>query len=92
MTITFNGSAIEACEGASLAATLLAAGIKRFRNSPVSGNGRAPYCMMGVCFECLLEIDGVPNRQSCLVVVRAGMIVRTQNDLPDLTIEGEPSA
>ena len=34
--------------------------------------------MMGVCFECLVEIDGVPNRQSCLIPVREGMTVRSQ--------------
>jgi predicted molibdopterin-dependent oxidoreductase YjgC len=34
--------------------------------------------MMGVCFECLVEIDGVPNRQACMVVAEAGMVVRCQ--------------
>src|SRR5690606_39049832 len=51
----------------SLAAGLLAAGVTRFRNATVSGAARAPYCMMGVCFECLVEIDGVPSQQACLV-------------------------
>lgn len=83
--ITFNGHPVMVPAGANLAASLLAAGVRRFRNSPVSGDGRAPYCMMGVCFECLLEVDGVPNRQSCLVAVRPGMTVRTQEELPDST-------
>lgn len=39
--------------------------------------------MMGVCFECLLEIDGIPNRQGCLIPLRAGMDIRTQDSLPD---------
>jgi predicted molibdopterin-dependent oxidoreductase YjgC len=34
--------------------------------------------MMGVCFDCLAEIDGVLNRQSCMVEVRAGMRIRRQ--------------
>ena len=33
---------------------------------------RAPYCMMGVCFDCLAEIDGMPNRQSCMVAAAPG--------------------
>ena len=37
-----------------------------------------PYCLMGVCFECLMEIDGEPDVQSCLVTVREGMVVRRQ--------------
>ncbi len=32
--------------------------------------------MMGACFECLVEIDGISNRQACMIQVRAGMIVR----------------
>ncbi|RZV48935.1 MAG: (2Fe-2S)-binding protein, partial [Pseudomonadales bacterium] len=42
------------------------------------GKPRAPYCMMGVCFECLVEIDGVPNCQSCRVSVKEGMQICRQ--------------
>ena len=37
---------------------------------------RGPFCMMGVCFDCLVEIDGVPNVQGCMTPVREGMQVR----------------
>ncbi len=57
---------------------MLVAGIGRFRTTPVSGAARAPYCMMGVCFDCLVTIDGVGSRQACLVPVREGMAVETQ--------------
>lgn len=79
VTIEFNGAALEVPARCSVAAALLASGVTRVRNSPVSGAPRAPYCMMGACFECLMEIDGQPSRQSCLVTVRAGMRVRTQD-------------
>ncbi len=68
----------------SLAAGLLAAGVTRFRNATVSGAARAPYCMMGVCFECLVEIDGVPSQQACLVRPREGMRIRTMDTLPGM--------
>jgi predicted molibdopterin-dependent oxidoreductase YjgC len=64
--------------GASAAAAVLAAGFPSIRETPVAGAERAPYCMIGVCFDCLAEIDGVPNRQSCMVEVRAGMRIRRQ--------------
>jgi D-hydroxyproline dehydrogenase subunit gamma len=48
------------------------------RTTPVSGSPRAPYCMMGVCFECLMEIDGIANRQACMVRVRPGMRITRQ--------------
>ena len=39
---------------------------------------RGPYCLMGVCFDCLVAIDGVGSRQACLVRVREGMRIETQ--------------
>lgn len=45
---------------------------------PVDGSPRVPYCLMGVCFECMMEINGEPNVQSCLVTVQEGLIVKRQ--------------
>ena len=64
--------------GASAAAAVLSAGFNSIRATPVDGSERAPYCMMGVCFDCLAEIDGVANRQSCMIVVRPGMRINRQ--------------
>jgi hypothetical protein len=66
-------------EGASAAAAILLAGLASLRDTPVTGSARAPYCMMGACFDCLAEIDGVPNRQSCMVTARPGMRIRRQH-------------
>ncbi|CDM25348.1 binding-protein-dependent transport systems inner membrane component [Castellaniella defragrans 65Phen] len=78
-----DGMAVRVPAGISVAAALLLLGVDRFRASAVSGMPRAPYCMMGVCFECLVEIDGEPNQQACLVTVRDGMRVATLRT-PDL--------
>jgi hypothetical protein len=72
---TFEGREIEAREGDSVAAALIAAGVGPIRSSAVSGEPRAPYCMMGVCFECLVAIDGLANRQACMVMAQPGMQV-----------------
>ena len=64
--------------GAPAAAALLLTGIRSIRESPVTGSERGPYCMMGICFECLAEIDGIPNRQACMVEARRGMRIRRQ--------------
>ncbi|MBF2759190.1 MAG: (2Fe-2S)-binding protein [Ectothiorhodospiraceae bacterium AqS1] len=76
LTIDFEGEALPARAGESVAAALLAAGVAVFRTTPLSGAPRAPWCMIGECHECLLEIDGEPNRRSCMVQVRKGMRVR----------------
>jgi predicted molibdopterin-dependent oxidoreductase YjgC len=84
VTIELDGEPLRVPANVSVAAALLAGGITRFRTTPVTGEARAPYCMMGVCFECLMEIDGQPSRQSCLATVREGMRVRTQQGARDL--------
>ncbi len=76
--ITVDGRPVAARAGDTVAAALLAAGIDRCRTTPVTGVARAPYCLMGVCFDCLVTIDGVGSRQGCLVPVHDGMVVETQ--------------
>lgn len=61
-------------DGANLAAALLAAGVDVFRATPISGAPRAPYCMMGACFDCLIEVSGV-TRQACMMQVQAGLVL-----------------
>ncbi|WP_262267415.1 (2Fe-2S)-binding protein [Microvirga yunnanensis] len=79
VTFTFDGIPLTASKGDTVAAALLAAGVMRFRTTPVSGAERGPYCMMGVCFECLVTIDGRSNRQACLTTIEDGMRVETQH-------------
>ncbi|HWL27380.1 MAG TPA: (2Fe-2S)-binding protein [Burkholderiaceae bacterium] len=90
VNLTFNGQLRRVPAGISVAAALLGSGEMRLRSSPVSGAPRAPYCMMGVCFECLVEIDGVPNRQGCLISVQDGMQVRSQEGRAQLAQQQEP--
>lgn len=78
VAFTLDGKPMTARAGDSVAAALLANGVEHCRTTPVTGAPRAPYCMMGVCFDCLVTIDGVGNKQGCLVPVRAGMTVQTQ--------------
>ena len=74
--IMVEGQPVPTREGDTLAAALLNAGVVPIRHTPVSGQARAPMCLMGVCFDCLVEVDGAPNVQSCMVEVREGMQVR----------------
>ena len=78
VAITVDGKAVSARTGDTVAAALLLAGIDHCRTTPVTGAPRAPYCLMGVCFDCLVTIDGVGSRQACLMPVREGMSVETQ--------------
>jgi hypothetical protein len=76
VTFTVDGKAVTAFAGESLAAALFAAGIRRLRASPRAQTPRGMFCLMGVCQECVLWVDGrrVP---ACREPVRAGMTVST---------------
>ncbi len=87
VAVTVEGRDVLVPEGASAAAAVLAAGLASIRDTAKSGSERAPYCMMGVCFECLAEIDGVANRQACMVAVRPGMLIRRQRGARALEFE-----
>nr|WP_240653103.1 (2Fe-2S)-binding protein [Sphingomonas crocodyli] len=80
--LTIDGVGVTADEGEPLAAVLLRNAPYSCRRTPVSGASRAPFCMMGVCFECLVEVDGATSTRSCLVRVRDGLDVRRQNHRP----------
>ncbi len=71
----FNGASVEAMAGDSVAAALLANGHLTLRQTPTDAEPRGPYCMMGACFECLVDVDGQPNVQACMTIVRDGMTI-----------------
>ena len=62
----------------SVAAALLLSDRIPFRYSQAEGSARAPYCMMGVCAECLVTINDAPNQFACQRRVESGMRVQTQ--------------
>lgn len=77
--LRFAGQRLRVPLGANLAASLLAAGVDVFRHSPVSGAPRAPFCMMGACFDCLVEVNGVVL-QACMLTVSEGMEIRRPHE------------
>jgi len=86
LTLTIDGQPVSAEPGDSVAAVLLRLDPPFSRTTPVSGSPRTPYCMMGVCFECLASVDGVASTQTCLVQVREGMRVERQHGRRVLTM------
>ncbi|MFE5735813.1 (2Fe-2S)-binding protein [Streptomyces celluloflavus] len=74
----FDELTIEAEPGQSIAAALLAAGHRSWRRTRVVGAGRGMFCGIGVCFDCLVTVNGRPNQRACLVEAAPGDLVRTQ--------------
>ncbi len=79
--IEVDGKPVTAYEGETVAAALMAAGITVFRHTAKQGTPRGIYCGMGICFDCLMTVDGIPNVRTCVTYARPGMKVQVQQGL-----------
>jgi predicted molibdopterin-dependent oxidoreductase YjgC len=75
---TFDGREVLAYEGETVAAALLAAGQRVLRLTGRRGEPRGLFCGMGVCFDCLVQVDGRPNVRACQTPAAEGLRVETQ--------------
>ena len=80
VTVTLDGQPVTAYLGETVAAVLFAEGLAQTRTT-VSGEPRGVFCGMGVCFDCLVVVDGEPNTRACVTWVRDGMKVSRQSGL-----------
>jgi len=78
---TFDGETVLAAPGETVAVALMATGRNFLRTTSRTSEPRGLFCNMGVCFECLIEVDGRANQRACQTVVLEGMRVRTQHGL-----------
>lgn len=81
VNITVDGTPIEAYQGETVAAAMLAAGIRTFRTSQKHNQPRSLYCGMGVCYECLVTINGIHGVRACVTYVEDGMVIETDKEV-----------
>jgi aerobic-type carbon monoxide dehydrogenase small subunit (CoxS/CutS family) len=77
-TVTLDGRETEALPGQTVAAALWTAGVTSWRTTRGEGRPRGIFCGIGVCFDCLVTVNDRPNQRACLVPVRPGDAIRTQ--------------
>ncbi|MGQ3215198.1 MAG: (2Fe-2S)-binding protein [Shinella sp.] len=82
-TISVNGKAVPAYPGETVAGALLAAGMNIFRKTDETGRERGQFCGMGVCYDCLVAVDGRHSQRACMTAVAPGMTI----EVPALTKE-----
>jgi sarcosine oxidase subunit alpha len=75
VTLSVNGSNVPAYKGETVLAALIAAGYKSLKKSSLKGDPRSALCGMGVCFECIVTVNGIPNIRSCMTEVENRMKV-----------------
>lgn len=81
-TISFDDRPITVRPGESIAAALLGAGITSWRSTRMEARPRGVFCGIGVCFDCLVVVNGEPGHRACLRVAEPGDVVRTQEGAP----------
>jgi predicted molibdopterin-dependent oxidoreductase YjgC len=81
LVIVVDGQEITAYEGESIAAALLASGQRFTRFTARTGETRGYFCGMGVCQDCLVTMDGLPNVRACMTPVRDGARIDVQHGL-----------
>jgi len=79
---SFNDKEHKGLKGESLAAALLANGIRTLRHHEESGTPRGIYCNIGHCFECRVTVNGRPGVRACLTPLEEGMVVESGGKLP----------
>jgi predicted molibdopterin-dependent oxidoreductase YjgC len=77
-TFDFDGRQIPYAAGQSVGAALWAAGVRSWRTTRVAGRPRGLFCGIGVCFDCLVTVDGRADERACVLPAAAGLDVRTQ--------------
>jgi predicted molibdopterin-dependent oxidoreductase YjgC len=76
--VYLNGQKIQTSNNITVAALCMTQGLRFTRTTAISNTKRAPFCMMGVCYECLMVIDGKANQRACAITVKKGMKIETQ--------------
>jgi aerobic-type carbon monoxide dehydrogenase small subunit (CoxS/CutS family) len=77
VTITVDGEPVACRDGQTIAAALIAAGRRTLRATRQASEPRGLFCGIGVCFDCLVSVNGSPPVRACLIEARAGDAVRT---------------
>ena len=85
VTVTIDDEEVVIRAGDTVAAALILAGYKSCRDTVISGAPRGPFCMMGICYDCLVMIDGRPNQQACMTRVLQHMRIERQSGVRDFT-------
>jgi predicted molibdopterin-dependent oxidoreductase YjgC len=74
VSFIFDGQNIDGHAGENLVAALLRAGHSSLSQAPVDGAPRGAFCMMGLCQECVVRIDGQVV-EACRCEVTQGLVV-----------------
>jgi aerobic-type carbon monoxide dehydrogenase small subunit (CoxS/CutS family) len=77
VTFSFNGRDFQCESGQTIAAALIATDQRELRSTRFDSEPRSIFCGIGICYDCVVVVDGIDNQRSCLVEVKSGMRVES---------------
>lgn len=86
-TVTVDDAEVPAVAGQTVAGLLLALGKDSWRDTRRNGRPRGVFCGIGVCFDCLVVVNGIPDVRACQRTLAPGDVIRAQHgaELPEPT-------
>lgn len=82
ITITLNGESVSGVLGQTLAGVMLGANVLAWRTTRRQGRPRGAFCGIGVCFDCLVEVNGQRDVRACQRRAASGDVVVSQGAPP----------
>jgi predicted molibdopterin-dependent oxidoreductase YjgC len=76
--IEVDGQFIQAYAGETIATAIMASGQRTLRWTIKRDEPRSVYCGIGICYDCLVTVDGVPNQRACMTLAKPGLVVTRQ--------------
>jgi aerobic-type carbon monoxide dehydrogenase small subunit (CoxS/CutS family) len=77
ISFTFNGKEFSCQQGQSIAAALISSDTRELRTTRFGNEVRSIFCGIGICYDCVVVVDGVANQRSCLIEAKQGMKVES---------------
>jgi predicted molibdopterin-dependent oxidoreductase YjgC len=87
--ITVDGKPVTAYAGETIATVLLASGFRIFRHTARQGEPRSVFCGIGICYDCLVTVNNVPNQRACMTFAKPGLAVIRQRGTVEKDVSSE---
>ncbi|SDS12640.1 (2Fe-2S)-binding protein [Microterricola viridarii] len=85
LSLSVDGEPVDGVDGQSIAGVILASGRLSWRRTSSEGKPRGLFCGIGVCFDCIVTVNGERDVRACQRRAADGDVIQSQHDtLPEV--------
>jgi len=78
--IELDGTTVDGLRGQTIAGVLLGSGVLAWRRTSRTGSPRGVFCGIGVCFDCIVTVNGQRDVRACQRRASDGDRIEIQHD------------